>query len=121
MNFKKLWSIASDIYYEPEKTVELLENFNGVIHGLYALSGETRSIADTLNSTNYEIAEYDRLIAATGDLATIADTLEMARNLMFGGCVDWDYVLSGFKELATMERRKQSISNHSELRPNRDC
>ena len=109
MNFKKLWSIASDIDYEPEKTVELLENFNGVIHGLYALSGETRFIANTLNSSNYEIAEYDRLIATIGDLATIADTLEMARNLMFGGCVDWYYVLSGFKELAKEEHANKML------------
>ena len=100
MDFKKLWSITSDIDYDPEKTVELLENFNNAINGLYALSGETRVIADTLNSATYEIAEYDRLIATIGDLATVADTLEMARNLMFGGCVNWDYVLEGFREMA---------------------
>jgi hypothetical protein len=109
MEFKRLWSVASDIDYDPGKTVELLENFNNAINGLYALSGETRFIADTLNSATYEIAEYDRLIAAIGDLATIADTLEMARNLMFGGCVDWDYVLSGFKELAKEEHANKML------------
>ena len=100
MDFKKLWSITSDIDYAPAKTVELLENFNNAINGLYALSGETRFTAATLNPASYEIAEYDRLIATIGDLAEVADTLEMARNLLFGGCVDWDYVLAGFREMA---------------------
>ena len=109
MDFKRLWSNTSDIDYEPAKTVELLENFNSAIHGLYALSGETSFIANTLNSSTYEIAEYDRLIATIGDLATIADTLEMARNLMFGGCVDWYYVLSGFKELAKEEHANKML------------
>lgn len=109
MEFKRLWSAASDIDYEPAKTVELLENFNSTIHGLYALSGETRFIANVLSSSTYEIAEYDHLIAKIGDLATIADTLEMARNLMFGGCVDWDYVLSKFRELAKAENANKAI------------
>ena len=100
MDFKKLWSITSDIDYAPAKTVELLENFSNAINGLYALSGETRFTAATLNPASYEIAEYDRLIATIGDLAEVADTLEMARNLLFGGCVDWDYVLAGFREMA---------------------
>ena len=100
MDFKKLWSITSDIDYDPEKTVELLENFNNAINGLYALSGETRFMADTLNSSTYEMEEYDRLIYTVGDLADIANTLEMARNILFGGCVDWDYVLAGFREMA---------------------
>ena len=109
MDFNKLWSVASDIDYDPEKTVGLLGNFNNAINGLYALSGETRFIADTLNSATYEIAEYDRLIATIGDLATVADTLEMARNLLFGGCVDWGYVLAGFRELAKEENANKAI------------
>ena len=109
MDFKKLWSITSDIDYAPAKTVELLENFNNSIHGLYALSGETRFIADTLNSATYEMEEYDRLIATIGNLATVADTLEMARNLMFGGCVDWDYILSGFRKVVEEERADKAI------------
>ena len=100
MDFNKLWSMASDIDYAPSITVRLLENFNNAINGLYALSGETRFIADTLNSATYEMAEYDRLISTVGNLADIADTLEKARNLLFGGCVDWHYVLSGFREMA---------------------
>lgn len=100
MDFNKLWSMASDIDYAPSSTVRLLENFNNAVNGLYALSEETRFIANTLNPATYEMAEYNRLISTVGNLADIADTLEMARNLLFGGCVDWHYVLSGFREMA---------------------
>ena len=109
MDFKKLWSITSDIDYAPAKTVELLENFSNAINGLYALSGETRFTAATLNPASYEIAEYDRLIATIGDLAEVADTLEMARNLLFGGCVDWNYILSGFRKVVEEERADKAI------------
>ena len=109
MDFNKLWSMASDIDYAPSSTVRLLENFNNAINGLYALSGETRFIADVLNSSTCEIAEYDRLISTVGNLADIADTLEMARNLLFGGCVDWGYVLAGFRELAKEENANKAI------------
>ena len=114
MEFKRLWSIASDIDYDPAKTVELLENFNNAINGLYSLSGETRFIADTLNSATYEIAEYDRLIATIGNLAEVADTLEMARNLLFGGCVDWGYILSGFRKMVEEKRADKAITEDEE-------
>jgi len=109
MDFNKLWSSSSDIDYEPAKTVEILEAYNNVISGLYFLSGDELYIQNVLNASTYEMAEYKRLLKTIGDLAEIADTLEMARNILFGGTVDWNYILSGFKEKVKEERADKAI------------
>lgn len=111
IDFNKMWSSASDIDYEPAKTIEVLTAFNQVISGLYFLSGEEKYIENILNSSTYEIDEYQRLIGTIGELSKVADTMEMARNILFGGCVDWNYILSQFiRRNSLMEVTNEQIN-----------
>ena len=109
MKFKKLWSVGTDADYEPSKTAEILDAFNRATQCLYFLSGEEKYIEEVLNASTPEMAEYKRLIKSIGDLAEVADTLEMARNIIFGGAIDWEYIFAGLKKLAKEKEEPNEI------------
>jgi hypothetical protein len=60
-----------------------------------------------LNSASYEIAAYERLRETIPlPLVEIADTLEVMRNLIFGGAINWKSVAGTLKN--TPSQKKES-------------
>lgn len=98
---KKLWDGNSNVTCYPEQSLNILKAFNEIINGLYHIGDEHKYIFHTLNTTSYVDAEYLKILNSIGcDLTDIANKLEMARSLLFGDCLNWNYVLENLKELS---------------------
>jgi hypothetical protein len=104
-NDKRMWLGNTNATYYPRQAENILRSLNETIHGLYALSNEESNIIETLNTTTYVEAEYKRLIGSIGiDLADIANKLEMIRSLLFGDCLNWDYICQNLKEIESTKK-----------------
>jgi hypothetical protein len=92
-NFKKIFDKNSDATYNPQKTAEILKAFNLAISSLYFLDGDERYISEVLNTSISEDEECKKIYDSIGiRLCDIADKLELVRSILFGGCLDWDFI-----------------------------
>lgn len=98
--FRKLWNNSNDVLSNRQESMEILRAFNDAIHSLYYLGGEQKYIFDTLNVTVEAINKYKSILDGTEiDLIGLADKLELMRSLLFGDCLNWDYICSELDKL----------------------
>ncbi len=98
--FRRLFNNGADVVYNSKKSAEILKAFNEAISMLYYLGCEERYIFDVLNTSSYIEEEYKRLWKGIGvELQEVADTLEVARSLLFGDCFNWRKIQSELNKI----------------------
>ena len=94
----------TNLTYYPDQSANILRAFNEIINGLYHIGNEHEYIIHTLNTSTYVEAEYRKMLSDIGmDLTEIANKLEIVRSLLFGDCLNWEYIYQKVKNIKTKD------------------